>query len=578
MDVAVAWDRGRLARFWYAQPRFDFDEDTRVCRYQHGPNYPLELLDAILSVENTFAAPTQSPAFVLFPELSIPADQIEALRARVTQARPNTIFVVGLTPITEIQAAAIEDPLPPYLWAAPSNGRLANCAIVGVGGSSHLYLQPKIVPSRWENNWLWAGDAIRYFRGQYFRFCVLICSELLDRPDNRTTARDLVDHVVRDFGSGALELVVWVQYNQASRSDAFLESIAELQRLGPTVAIVNTTRPGNRFNNFAVGGALAPHAALASQHSLLVKDFHYVEPIHPGLQMGRAVLLRYDADVYQVDTALASAVVAPGGVAKGAFFQTSQPYVFREKCLTPSNDKTHLFEISELAVTMAIQALQAAQMDIRAAQRELVALSTQAFLECLDVASLPQPIAGVVHHSAGQRHTLNRQDADFACTCWAHRTCIDRIADDRQLAEPLAQYLQALGAMKHAGVAIEAAYDEHSRTNARLRTDGTRQNLGIVYSGDLNTRGVATALGYGPAAKPRLVPTPYIVLGPEEHPMHTRLADIDVSQPAPIGGPKAGVATPPIPWAIYERAFWAAYAASTLAQLIETLLAGADPR
>jgi hypothetical protein len=84
------------------------------------------------------------------------------------------LFVFGVGNMTDQEALSIENK--PGLWDGEAAGRYANCAVIGMGGFDHLFLQPKILPSASEMNSHWPGQVIRCFIGDYIRFSVPHCS------------------------------------------------------------------------------------------------------------------------------------------------------------------------------------------------------------------------------------------------------------------------------------------------------------------------------------------------------------------------------------------------------------------
>jgi hypothetical protein len=150
--AGVRWSPGEAARLGYIQPAFEFDATTSTSQVLTNSAPAVDLLRLTLHEERRFEPPTKAPTLVLLPELSIPADEIATVQQMVAEAAKNTVVVFGLTPLTEAQVAALEPEVAKdnALWAGPAEQRRTNCAAVVVGGDRSVYLQPKILASRWE--------------------------------------------------------------------------------------------------------------------------------------------------------------------------------------------------------------------------------------------------------------------------------------------------------------------------------------------------------------------------------------------------------------------------------------------
>jgi hypothetical protein len=472
------------------------------------------------------------------PELALPFAQIDAAKKVFKTAPTNTLFVFGVSGMTDEQVIALEPALSKEkncgLWGGPRETKLANCAVVAVGQSEALYLQPKLVQSRFENDLLWCGNAVRYFKADGFRFIVLICSDLLDAPEHRTVPAAIVDEIRNK--EGALELCVWLQYNEKPRSRLFLEGIGAFRRSATTVLTVNTRRPGpKRFENFGVSGALVPQEALPAEASVLTKRFHYIEPLDDDVAISRMVLLRYDADIYRVKTVRADAV-RDAGVQKGALFQESQPYVFRDGALEASIEHQHLIDLIHRASGLAQHVLAAAHPGLAEAVNRVTQLWTYEFMACLDVATVPDFVGGRVRHAAGEKHRDGEPEhirfGDFLCHCWRHRECLDLLTHTDVAAEPAAELLRAVAIMIDSGLDANVKFDDERRTNVDVAVGAARASLGIIYVHPYNAAAARKAFrSYnGPANRPRVIDAPYIVFGTGDAPARTPLHEIKAAR------------------------------------------------
>lgn len=558
---SVKWLLGQQARFWFIQPRLIFNERARFVPQTTPDSGPtgLDLLRATLSYEGTqFDAPDGAPTFILLPELSIRPEDVSQVRALIARdARPNTIIVFGVH-FTEDQARQIEDR---DIWDGPSENKFTNCAVIGTGGSEKLYLQPKIVPSQWELDYHWRGKTVRYFQGEFLGFIVMICSELLSRPEHKTTIESIVTELRRK--TLQLNAVIWLQHNRRPRSDDFVDSIKQLEVFKPTVFVASScsSRP-QRLDNFAVSGAILPHDALASHFAVLNRPFHYVEPLGDSVPMSRAVLLRYDAHVYRVLTVLAEHIGRGTNTEKSALFQESQPYLLDSSTLLVSQEHFHLVDICNRAQSEALKAAHLKD-EIHCLTERLTTLTTEKFLSFFDIAILPQPPSEEVRHTAGTQHPRG----DFLCRCWPHRQCIDNLADDSPCISLLADVLIAMAEMDNRGLNVVPAVDVDRRTNLSITLDGINYPIGIVHPGDLNA--AATQLGLCGGKNVSVVGSLYIVLGVGEPPVRPSIHELNAARVTSFGAINAGNAEAPRLKAIYDRDFHEALRAGKLKDVLK---------
>jgi hypothetical protein len=217
------------------------------------------------------------------------------------------------------------------------------------------------------------------------------------------------------------------------------------------------------------------HDVLPKQFDLLVKRFHYLEPVGSSVPMARMVLRRYDADIYRSSTLLADAIRRGDRVTKGRLFEDSQPYVSDQDRIRTSDENRHLFELTARATELAERGLRDVEGGLTPVLRaalatvrgRLVELSTSIFLRCLDVISLPREFAGRRLHAAGDTHSDGAVEGDFLCLCWNHRECIDRLSDFDADAAPLAEFLQIAAAIQASGITTNPTYDQAERANLR---------------------------------------------------------------------------------------------------------------
>jgi hypothetical protein len=453
------------------------------------------------------------------------------------------------------------------LWADDAAGRFANCAIVGIGGSERTFLQPKILPSRWEREHHWPGRTVRYFVGEFVAFIVLICSELLGRPDNYTTLSDIVTELRRRRLD--LNLLIWIQHNPDPRSGEFVSSLNQLTYHRPTTLVVSSgNRRERRLRNFAVSGAIVPTECLPTHFVDLDSDYRYVEPISQDLAMSRIVLLRYDADAYRVETVLSDAIRPGSGTARGEIFHQSRPYLIAGDRLVESSDNLHLVDITARACNTAVSEHGAVNAHVTSLQAQLASLHTRAFLGWLDVAIIPRPASpDVVRHAAGQQHS----GGDTFCRCWSHRVCLDHIADIAGSAGPVAEVLAAAAAIAAQNLEIVPLYDRERRTNFRLTLRATEHRLGIVHPLDYNGEVAELAIR---GAQQSTLSSPYVILGPRGRRMRRSSRSVDVTQVPSVGAIDQARATPSVLNALFADDFWQAVDDGTLAQVLAERLIG----
>ncbi len=558
----LIWGRGAQARLWYIQPPLVLAGPP--FQPQHQPENPtgLQLLAATIEEAGATPPPSDAPTIIMLPECSIRPDEIAAARALIRGARTNTLVVFGASQLDELSARALEPG--GDLWDGPAAGHFTNVAIIALGGSDRLYLQPKIIRSRHEQDTHWRGRVVRYFRGRHVQFVVVICSELLDRPDGATTVHSVVNEI--HANGGRLNLAIWLQHTSNPRSPEFVDSIAEFQVFRTTLLVVSSACDRRtRMNNYGVSGAIIPHDALPRDFSLLTRRFHYAEPIPSPQLASRMVLLRYDAHVHRVDTVLAESIQPDDHAARGAVFEESQPFMLRGATLSLSNDHVHLEDLTLRAAQIALARSPAPLHEpIRGIRSRLVEQTTTHFSSFLDVGIAPRPRDEASLHPAGMQHP----GGDLACRCWEHRECIDKLADDDTAAQPLSVLIEALAAMEMAGLDPRPMYDKDRRTNTCFNIKGQQVSVGLVYPFDLNAEGTERALWGSRSA--RVVDSPYIVLGTGGRLRRRPLAQIDPSRAALPGPVRAGISAVPTLRAVYSDDFWTAVEQGTL----PTMLAG----
>ena len=565
----LTWKPGKQARLWLAQPQLSVtDTPPYICQPNGTAASGFSLLKAILVEEEKHEEPLDAPSFIVLPEFAIRPDEIEDVRLLIGAARRNTVIIFGVGHIVEAQARTIEAS---DLWLGPSYDKCTNCAGIGVGGSDRLHLQPKIVPSGPEKDYLWKGKKILYFVGNAVQFTVVICSELLDQPGGDTTLSQLVREV-RDRNL-TLNLIFWLQHNKDPRSAEFNKSLASLTAIQPqpTVLVISSRqhRP-DRLKNYAVSGAIVPHSALSPRFQDLDGRFRYIEPIADdpsSYPMSRLVLLRYDADVHYITTALADDLAPGGKTATNAYFEQSLPFKTQSGALSASTANFHIEDILSRALKVANASAPTLAKEHATIVERLVSAGTADFLGFLDVAVLPQPPLGAkTRHAAGQHHS----GGDYLCTCWRHRRCLDGLTDGDTAAGPVANVLRAAGALLSQKVDVYPAYDRGSRTNMKLKLGSIEYPFGIVDPLSLDAEGAQRGLWAG--SETSLVYSPYVILGVSTRPTRPLVAEVEAAQAGPGSGLDAGVAAGSHFKAVFEDKFWKFFDESRLKELIEDLV------
>jgi hypothetical protein len=460
---------------WYGQPILQFNQ-TPPFVPQAGPQASgLQLLKAILE-HSDFKHSDCKPAIVVLPELAIPYSEIGTARALIASAPKGTLVVFGAGQMTEAEALSLE--AKPDLWDGGAAGRFANCAVICVGGTDKVFLQPKLLKSALEQDWHWPGRVVRCFTGEYLRFATFICSDLLNRPGDSSYLAWLHEELERH--QHKLTFAVWLQHNAKPRSDQFSNAIDAVGKMERTTIIVAGSRVaegGRRFENYAVSGAFAVRTVFPSEFSKFTHRFHYAE--QADANVSRAVLLRYDADAYRVRTVLADALDAEDKVEKGELFDSSQPYVFDTGTLTASPEHLHIRDLCEPARRAVATATPDLGPAADAIASKLTQLGTTAFLSFLDVGIVPQAQDGEVTHPAGTKH----QGGDLRCRCWKHRTCIDLLTEASGV-EPLTAIIDVLAVLEDGQCSPSPRHDHVRRTNVDLTIAGSKRAAAIVYPFD----------------------------------------------------------------------------------------------
>jgi hypothetical protein len=459
---------------------------------------------------------------------------------------------------TDIEAIEASAPL----CGPPVAGRYANCAMVACGASDRVYLQPKIVPSREEQDFHWPGLIVRYFLGRSFPFVVVVCSEMLDRASARTTISQVVDQLKQE--GRQLSAVFWLQHNRKPRSLDFSESLEQLARFDrPTTFVVGSREPSPpRWEHYAVSGALCKKTIFPKSFSVLTRRFHYVEPVSKPSALSRAVLLRYDADVNRVDTVLANAIDEDSRTERSQFFASVAPFILENGELVDSPTNRHLVELSERARQMASSTNGSLAAFVQSVVDELVALGTTRFQEFLDRAIVPRPLDNQHRHSAGQQHP----GGDYDCNCWKHRECIDLLSDRDDAAEPLAHVLFAIGNVISQGMAIELIPFPGTPSNIRVSSQGRQFILCVVFPFDLAANATEEAILGG--SRPRSADASYIVLGTAGRSGRPQLAGISQAVAQVAGAINAANATSPRLKAVFNDEFRKSIEDGTLEQLL----------
>ena len=414
----IRWPPGSSARLWFCQPRVELTAQAPFSPTTGAES--LDLLRAVLDLDARMGAPADgAPSIILLPELSVSRTDLDAVRGAIRGARANLLLIAGMGHMSGAEIDAIEPS--GNLCGEPIVGHYANCALIACSGSDQVFLQPKVVASREELDCHWPGTVVRYFNARNFSFVVLICSEMLDRAQARTTIRAVLDKLGED--NRQLGAIFWLQHNPKPRAIDFSQSLEEVSRLErPTLFVVGTrgSHPP-RFENHAVSGAVFRKSTLPAHFNVLTRQFHYAEPVAECEPLSRLVLLRYDVDVNLVDTALASAIQDEDRTPRSQLFSRVVPFVRNGGALADSNENRHLSEILTRSRDRAAATDVARTARIHSITEQLVALGTGRFQEFLDLAILPRPASEALRHAGVQPHP----GGDYSCRCWIHRECID---------------------------------------------------------------------------------------------------------------------------------------------------------
>ena len=344
-EYGVRRDKNEPLSIWYGQPILRLPSHPPFIP-EPGPYATgLQILQGILE-HRDLRESNCKPAVVVLPELAIPYTDIPSARKLILSAPNGTLVVFGAGHMTEKEALSLENK--PGLWDGEAAGRFANCAVIGMGGFDQLFLQPKILRSDPEKDYHWPGQIIRCFEGDYIRFSVFICSDLLNRAAYSSYMTWLYDQL--ELKQNKLSFALWLQRNEKPRSEHFSNAIDAVGKMDRTTILIAGSRmmPGEkRFENFGVSGALVRRILFPSEFSKFTHRFHYAEHARP--EVSRAVLLRYDADAYRVRTILADALDDADKVEKGEVFDSSQPYIYGNGLLTSSAANNHIHDLCEPA-------------------------------------------------------------------------------------------------------------------------------------------------------------------------------------------------------------------------------------
>jgi len=553
------WPRGASARIWFCQPRVELSplapfRPTNSAR-------SLELLREVLNRDAQMGAPVSgAPSIVLLPELSIGHADVVSVRGLIATARTNTLVICGIGHMDAQDVDSIEASV--NLCGEPIAGRYANCALVGCGGSNQVYLQPKVVASKEELDCHWPGKVVRYFIGGFFQFVVVICSEMLDRAQAKTTIREVLDKLSED--GRQLSAVFWLQHNPKPRSIDFSQSLEELTHLDrPTMFVAGSRNQSPpRFENFAVSGALFKKSVLPTHFDILTRRFHYVEPVSDSVDLSRVVLLRYDVDVNLVETALASAIEINDRTPRSQLFSSVTPMKLENGSLIYSGDNTHLTEIVGRAKDTAVATENARATQIRALSGELAALGTTRFQDFLDRAIVPRPSDANHRHAARQQHP----GGDGSCNCWQHRKCIDTLCDVATAAEPLAHLLLALSLIAAQGLDVSLVSTPGLPENIRVSGAFGEIKLCIVYPFNFDAEQTEEAIRGG--SRPKTGEPGYIILGTSGRAGRPRLTTISQAVARPVAPLQAANAAEPVLTAVYYDELTAS-GGDSLAQLFQ---------
>jgi len=556
---SLQWPRGTSARIWFCQPQVQL---PAVAPFRSANAVQsLDILRAVLSRDDQMGPSVGgAPSIVLLPELSIGLDDVAAVRGLISAARPNTLLICG---IGHMDAADIDSIEPvAHLCGEPIAGHYANCALVGCGGMDQVFLQPKVVPSKEELDCHWPGKVVRYFKGAFFQFVVVICSEMLNRAQTKTTIHDVLDKLEGD--GQRLSAVFWLQHNRDPRSLDFSQSLEELTRLDrPTIFVVGSRKQcPPRLKNFGVSGALFKKAVLPTHFNVLTRMFHYVEPVPDSGALSRVVLLRYDVDVNRVETTLATAIEDNDRTQRSQLFSSVVPMMMRNGALADSDDNTHLVEIVRSARDTAAATDTTHTTRVQKLADELAALGTPRFQDFLDRAIVPRPRDEEHRHIAGNQH----KGGDCFCDCWDHRQCIDFLCDVDTAVEPVAQLLLALAKIAAQGVNVTFIPKRNVPANIRLSGSFGEFDLCIVYPFNFDAEKTEVAIR---DSRPGTGEPGYIVLGTSGRAGRPSLARISQARVRPDAPLQAANSTNPMLRAVYNDELTASMDAGSFVQLLQ---------
>ena len=548
----LSWPPGTLARVSFCQPALSLSAQPPYIPV--GPASTLALFEAVLAQDAALGQPEGgAPSIIIMPELALAPTDVLRVRELMATARANTLLVAGVGQMTQAQVDTIE-PDHGTLFEASAQNLYSNCALIVCAGAARAYLQPKIVPSAGEHGHLWPGQVVRYFSGTHFAFVVSVCSDLLERAGERTTVRWLLGEL--DAENFKLSALFWLQHNRNPRSVHFQQSLEALAvEARPTVFVCGSRgKKTDRYENYSVSGAFFQRHAFPRKFRLLTQPFHYVEPVANPKQLSRVVLLRYDVDVNQVQTVLASALETKDTISRSQLFLSVRPFILTAAgVLEPNIENKHLEEIADRATTTAANVEVAHAARIQALSGNLVALGTQRFQEFLDRAIIPQPPEPTEAHAAGEMHPGSDRD----CQCWQHRRCIDRLCDCDDAAEPLAQVLLAMARIEAGGFGIEPMANSGTPANVRLSDASGTMDLCVVYPFGLDAEHAERAIRGG-RERPRLLDVGHVVLGTSGRSGRPRLSEVLQGRADKDGPVRQGDAEVPVFKAVYYEEFMAA--------------------
>ncbi len=179
-------------------------------------------------------SPANHLAMVVFPEISLPKDQLRAIEELLAARDRPTIVVAGFEHLTwvDYEALATEMPDTPQLEtcdAAHQAGTYVNVAGIWIrdrSGNVSRYLQPKLNPSDAEQPDLLAGQNVLVFKsddqrsGHRLNFCVQICSDFCSRAFVEELRKDIDDRMP----AMQLDMLVLPQHNPNRRAAQFMEA------------------------------------------------------------------------------------------------------------------------------------------------------------------------------------------------------------------------------------------------------------------------------------------------------------------------------------------------------------------